>query len=214
MSTGLHSAAGELARAVTRRRWLLAGGLAAAAVATALPVLAPSPPAGTLVLTAARDLAAGTALTAADVARVQLPAAVVPTGVLPLGESVEGRFTAGAVRAGEPLTDVRLIGPGLLAVLGDEEREDGLVAVPVRLADPASTALVRPGDRVDVLAASSSPGGPPAASVVAAAVQVLAVPPASEDVEGALLVVATPSATAVRLAGAAVSAQLSVVVLP
>jgi len=209
MSADLRRAAGELSRAVSRRRWLLAGGLAAAAVAVALPALAPSPPPGTTVLAAARDLAAGTALSAADVTRVQLPAGVAPTGALAL-EAYEGRRTAGAVRAGEPLTDVRLVGPGLLAGLED----DGLVAVPVRLADPASTALVRPGDRVDVLAASSSPGGPPAASVVAAAVQVLAVPPASEDVEGALLVVATPSATAVRLAGAAVSAQLSVVVLP
>ena len=209
MSADLRRAAGELGRAASRRRWLLGGGLAAAAVATALPVLAPSPPADTAVLTAARDLAAGTALTAADVARVQLPTALVPAGALPLGAALEGRVVAGAVRAGEPLTDVRLVGPGLLTALEDED----LVAAPVRLADPASASLVRAGDRVDVLAAGSGPDGPPVASVVAAAVRVLAVPPTSQDAEGALLVVATPPATAVRLAGAAVSAQLSVVVL-
>jgi len=210
VSTDLRRAAGELGRAVSRRRWLLAGGLAAAAVATALPTLAPSPAPGTTVLTAARDLTAGTALTAADVNRVELPSGLVPAGALSPGEAVEGRLTAGAVRAGEPLTDVRLVGPGLLALHAD----DGLVAVPVRLADPASTALVRPGDRVDVLAAGSSPDGPPVASVVAAAVRVLAAPPPSEDLDGSLLVLATPSATAVRLAGAAASSLLSVVVLP
>ena len=206
----MRSALRELLRAVSRRRWLLAAGLVAAAVATALPVLSPTPPAGVSVLTAAHDLAAGTALTDADVARVSLPSELVPTGALAGGEQVAGRFAAGPVRAGEPLTDVRLMGPGLLALLG----QDGLVAVPVRLADPAAAALVRPGDRVDVLAAGTSPGAPPTASVLAAAAPVLAVPPADGDLEGALVVVAAPVTTATRLAGAATSSRLSVVVRP
>lgn len=37
---------------------------------------------------------------------------------------------------------------------------DGLVAVPVRFADAASSAFLRPGDRIDVLAAADADAGP------------------------------------------------------
>jgi len=68
--------------------------------------------------------------------------------------------------------------------------------------------LIRPGDRVDVLAATTS-GPSTAASVVANAVQVLAVP-AGGEADGALVVLATTPAVAARLAAAAVSSRLSV----
>lgn len=210
--SGFRRAREDLLRAAARRRWLLAGGLAAAAVATALPSLTPTPAPATTVLAAAHDLAAGTALTAADVSSVALPTGSVPDGALPDAEQVVGRLLAGAVRRGEPLTDVRLVGPALLASLGAAASGGDLVAVPVRLADPASAALLRPGDRVDVLAAATSPDAPPTAAVVAAAAPVLAVPPPSADLEGALVVLATPAGTAARLAAAAVSSRLSVVV--
>ncbi|MDQ1293453.1 MAG: hypothetical protein QG608_1334, partial [Actinomycetota bacterium] len=61
-----------------------------------------------------------------------------------------GRRLASPLRRGEPVTDARLTGSGLLAGL----RRD-LLALSVRPADPASADLVRTGDRVDVLA------GPP-----------------------------------------------------
>lgn len=203
-------ALGELRRVAARRRWLLAAGLMAGAVATALPQLAPAPTPGTPVLTVVRDLPAGAALQDADVRTVEVPPALVPAGAVPVDERLAGRLLAGAVRRGEPLTDVRLIGPGLLATVPDR----GLVAVPVRLADPASAALLRPGDIVDVLAAHGGADGPGVASVVAASVPVLAVPEQAPEVEGALVVLATPPSTATRLAGAAVSARLSVVVRP
>ena len=208
--SGLRRAMDDLLRAAVRRRWLLAGGLAAAAVATALPVLAPSPPTAVAVLAAARDLGAGTALTAGDVAPVRLPTGVVPDGALSVGQPVAGRLLAGAVRRGEPLTDVRLVGPGLLAALGTP----GLVAVPVRLAEPATSNLLRPGDRVDVLAAGTGPDAPLSAVVVAADSAVLAVPPRGADAEGALVVLATSPSTAARLGAAAVSSRLSVTVRP
>jgi len=204
------SAARQLLRAAAARRWLLAAGLVAAAVATALPVLAPAPAPGTAVLTAAHDLAAGAAVRAEDLAVVRMPAGLVPEGALADGSAAVGRLVAGAVRAREPLTDVRLVGPGLLAALG----LDGLVAVPVRLADPAAAALLRPGDRVDVLAASTGADGPPAAAVVAAAAPVLTVPEQAEGAEGALVVLAAAPAAAARLASAEVSSRLSVVVRP
>ena len=196
----------DVLRAVTRHRGLLAAGLAAGSMASALSVLSPEPEPGVPVLRAARDLPAGTALSPGDLVRVELPRAAVPDGVVTSAAEAAGRLLAAPLRRGEPLTDVRLAGTGLLGP-GDE----GLLAVPVRLADAASAALLHAGDRVDVLAASSRPGAAPSAQVVAAAAQVLAVPAAVHDSgEGALVVLAATPQVAARLAAAAVSSRLSV----
>ena len=203
---GVRAPVRSLSRAVARRRGLLAAGLTAGAVATALPQLVPPTEPGVVVLAAARDLAAGQALSAADVVQVSLPPAARPDGALPLAP-VEGLRLAGPVRRGEPLTDARVLGAGLLG------EDDGLVAVPVRLADPASTTLLQPGDRIDVLAAAAD-GRTDTAPLVAASARVLAVPPGDEQLEGGLVVLATTPATAARLAAAAVSARLSVVLHP
>lgn len=137
---------------MSRHRALLAGGLVAGAVASGLSAVAPAPPASAEVLVAADDLDAQRPLRAADVATVALPPDAVPDGALRPGDPVDGRLLAGPVRRGEALTDVRLVGPGLLSALG------AAVAAPVRVADAGEAALVRPGDRVDVLAASTDPG--------------------------------------------------------
>ncbi|WP_372446990.1 RcpC/CpaB family pilus assembly protein [Streptomyces flavofungini] len=108
-----------------------------------------------------------------------------------------------------------------------------LVTAPVRIADAATVRLLRPGDRVDVLAAGGAgvdgtgvgsagstgatgatgsvrPGG--AARVVAAGARVSEVPdsPDSAAEGGALVVLAVPRATAARLAGASATARLAV----
>jgi pilus assembly protein CpaB len=197
----------ELSRAVRRHRALLAAGLVAAAVATALPTLAPAPLPTAAVVSAARDLAPGAPLVAADLVSVVLPRAAVPAGALTAAGEAVGQVVAGPVRRGETLTDVRLLGAGLLT--GGR----GLVAAPVRLADPATAALLHAGDRVDVLAAPSD-GRPTSATTVAAGVQVLAVPGAGQaDPDGALVVLAATPQTAARLAAAAVGSRLSVTVL-
>lgn len=195
-----------LPRTVRRHRALLAAGLAAAAVATALPTLAPAPAATVTVLAAARELRPGSPLSAGDLRQVGLPRGTVPAGALTDETAVVGRLLTGPVRRGEPLTDVRLVGAGLVP------RDAGLVAAPVRLADPAAVALLHAGDRVDVLA---TPTGAPVAeaTTVATGVQVLAVPPAGDAADGALVVVAALPAVAARLAAAAVSSRLSITVL-
>ena len=190
--------------AAARHRALLAGGLVAAAVASALGVLAPTPATQVQVLAAARDLPSGAVVTPDDLAPLALPASAVPSGVLVDAATVVGRLVAGPVRRGETLTDVRLLGAGLLAAGSD-------VAVPVRLAEPATSALVQAGDRVDVL--SAPPEGAASAQVVAAGLTVLAVPALADDVaEGALVVVAAPPQVAARLAAAAVTGRLSLTV--
>ena len=200
---------GTLRRAVAAHRRLLAAGCAALAVASAVEALAPRPPHVVRVLAAARDLTAGATLTADDLTAVDLPAEVVPDGALLPGAAVLGRAVGGPVRRGEALTDARLLGPSLLAGAGGGR---GVVAVPVRLADPDAVGLVRAGDRVDVLAAplESVDGRPPPVSVVAAGVLVLAAPAASSGDDGSLIVVAVDGDTAKALARAATNARLSV----
>lgn len=207
----------DLGRALSRHRGLLAGGLAAGAMAAALGVLAPHAEAGVPVLRAARDLPAGQQLTQADLVPAAVPRALQPVGALSRPAEAVGRLLAGPVRAGEALTDVRLVGESLVAAAAP-----GLLAVPIRLADAASVALLHAGDHVDVLAASTAVNAPLYAPVVAADELVLAAPSRgssdSGDVSGAgsgidggaLVVLAVPAPVAARLAAAAVSSRLSV----
>jgi len=202
--TGAGGTLRDVRRALARHRVLLACGLVAASVASALTALAPAPPATATVLRAVHDVGGGSRIGADDVLAVQVPRSLVPDGALSDAADAVGRLVAGPVRAGEALTDVRLLGAGLLPA-GRE------VAAPVRVAEPATSALVRAGDVVDVLAAS--PEGGPAAPAVATGLRVLSVPLGADDPgEGALLVLAADRSAAGRLAAAAVTGRLSVVV--
>jgi Flp pilus assembly protein CpaB len=157
------------------------------------------------VTVAVTDLPAGTVLTADHLAVARVPPELAPAGTAAEPGHLAGRVLAGGVRAGEPLTDVRLVGPGLTAQL-----PDGQVAAPVRLADIAVAGLVRTGDRVDVLA---TPPGSAGAEVVAAAALVLAAAgPANDptDPGSGLLLLAVDDATATRLAAAATTDALTV----
>ena len=195
--------------ALWHRRWVAAG-FAGLAVAAALGALAPAGPRVVNVVAAARDVPAGTVVTADDVVTVGLLPATVPAGIVRNVDDVLGRVVAAPLRRGEPVTDVRLVGASLIGTL-----DDGLVATPVRIADATVAQLLRPGDVVDVLAASTGRSAIPAARTAAAAVRVLAVP-ATEDSgsfeSGALVVLATTPATAALLARAAVTSRLSVTI--
>lgn len=199
----------ELLRQVRRHRGPVAGVLAAVAVLLGLPALAPAAGSQQVVVVAARDLAPGTRLTADDLRTTSLPAAAAPQGVVTDASALVGSTVSGRVREGEALTDVRVLGASLL-------RAPGLVAAPVRLADAASASLLHAGDRVDVLAATtSSDAAQQAATTVARALQVLAVPaPQDDSGEGGLVVLAASPDAAARLAAAAVGSRLSVTLLP
>lgn len=88
-----------------------------------------------------------------------------------------------------------------------------VVSAPVRIADAETVRLLRPGDRVDVIAAPDSPsGGAGAAHLVASGARVTDVPRPrglSSD-EGALVVLSVPRATATTLAGAGAASRLVV----
>lgn len=129
---------------------------------TAVQALAPLEPATDQVPVAAHDLAAGRMVQAGDVVTVAWPRNSRPDGVL---AAPVGRVLVTAVRRGEPVTDVRVTGPGLLT-----GQPAGTVAVAVRLSDAAATALLAPGRRIDLL------GGPvgDSASVEATVADLLA----------------------------------------
>lgn len=189
----------SLRLAVARHRRLLAAGATAAAVAATIQALVPSPPPVRTVWVAARDLPAGHRLGGGDLRRVSLPAGAVPDGTLPAdatpagaavgaggadgADGADGAVLAAPVRRGEPVTDVRLLGPGLLA-----GRPPGTVAVTVRVADPAAAVAVRAGSRVDVLAlpVAGAEGWSPqdGAALVASGALVLALPGAVDPGTG------------------------------
>jgi Flp pilus assembly protein CpaB len=175
-------------------------------VLAARPEAAPPARAPTVaVAVAGHDLAAGTVLTAADLAIARYPPGLVPGGAATSTGPLVGGVLAAAVRTGEPVTDVRLVGAGLTALL-----DPGQVAAPVRLADVGVAALVHPGDRVDVLATAPEASE---ADVVAAHALVLAAPGGS-DAGGGVLVLAVDPATAARLAAASTTATLTVSLAP
>jgi pilus assembly protein CpaB len=195
-------------RLLARRRRSIAAGLAALSVACVLAVLRPGPPPTVAVLAAARDLPGGV-LSAHDVQTVALPPGAVPDGSLRPGTEVAGRVLAAPARRGEPLTDVRLLGPDLLA-----PHPPGTVATPIRVADPGAARLLSSGDVIDVLATATGwEESGASAAVVAAAVTVLSV--LSGDPEGGTLVVlATTGDQAARLAAAQPAGRLSIAIHP
>ncbi|MGW2741039.1 hypothetical protein [Streptomyces sp. NPDC001450] len=86
-----------------------------------------------------------------------------------------------------------------------------VVTAPVRISDAATVRLLRPGDRVDVIAAEDpSAGG--GARVLARGVRVTKVPEPVEGASesGALVVLSVPRTTAARLVGASATARLAV----
>lgn len=199
----------RLRRAVLARRRVLAAVFAALAVATALRANAAPPPPRVPVLVASHDVAAGTTLSAGDVTSVGFAPGSVPDGVVESRAAALGRTTVGPITAGEPLTEVRLLGAGLL------ERYPGTVAAPVRLGDRATVGLLRVGDRIDILAADPQGSGP--AVVAAHDVPVIAIPPRRDARAGlsggGLVLVAVPDQTARALAGYGVRTFLSAVIV-
>ncbi len=149
---------------------------------------------------AAVDLPAGRTVRAVDLALRLWPPELVPAGALHDPRAVGGRVIVGAARAGEPITDVRLVGagpaPGLLAA-----------AVPVRLADAAVAALLLPGRRVDVVTLGQRSDQPVLLAEDAVVLAVLAEDP---RVRGRIVIVSMPREIATRVAAASLADQVTV----
>lgn len=197
----------DLRRAIAARRRPLAAICAAAAVVSGISAARPPAPPTTPIVVSAHDLPAGHVLSDDDITTVAWPSADLPAGTLDADAPPLGRTIAAPMRAGEPMTDVRLLQPGLLA-----DYPPGHVLTTIRTADPATAGVIHVGDTVDVVGAD--PQGRTPAVVLAREVPILSVLEAAADgvtvSEGPVLVIAVDEATAVRLADAAVRLQLSV----
>ena len=166
-------------------------------------VTAVAPPPGSAraaVVVAAVDLAAGRTVRAADLALRPWPLELVPAGAVHDLAAADGRVLVGAARAGEPLTDVRLVGAGLAA-------GGSAAAVPVRLGDAAVAALLVPGRRVDVITAGQRSDQPILLAEDAVVLAVLAEDP---RVRGRLVIVSMRRGTATRVAAASLADQVAV----
>lgn len=196
----------RMRRAYLRRRRLLAAASAALAVVAVVHVLAPRSALRAPVLVASHDLSAGTVLGAADVRLVRTDPDLVPAGADFRLATVEGRRIAGPMRAGEPLTDRRLVGRALVAGYPGD-----VVAAPVRIQDAAAVTLLRVGDRVDVYSATGDQGAPARRVVTDAPVMTLPTPdPGADSNDGGLVVLAVTQPEAALLAQASATTQLSV----
>ncbi|MEZ0578006.1 SAF domain-containing protein [Nocardioides sp. MH1] len=187
-------------RAVLRRRRLLAVLCVAGAVAAGLRATAPPAAPTVELVVAARDLPAGQVLGTGDLAVADVPPDALPGGAVTEENGVAGAVLASPLRAGEPVTDVRVVGPGLA------DAADGRVAVPVRLSDAAQAALLTAGDVIDLMATDPEHS---TTSTIAAGAIVLAVPPPADGADalsGRLVVLGISETAVAEVTAAAVTA--------
>jgi Flp pilus assembly protein CpaB len=185
-------------------RTLLARRIAAAGLVVLAGVAALRPdPNGQLapVVVAAHDLSPGAALSADDLLLEKRLIPTIPDGAQSEIDTVVGSTLAGPARRGEVLTDVRLLGRRLAeSAAGPDAR-----IVPVHPVDSALTDLVRPGDVVDVVAASQT--SPPSTARVIATGAIVVLVSAKQKAQAAtndrVVLVALPATSANAVAGAA-----------
>lgn len=195
---------------VLRRPWLVAA-LVGLAVLSGLRAVAPPAPATEPVVVAAHDLEGGETLGSEDLVVRRWSPGTVPRGITSRTADLVGRTLASPLRAGEPVSDRRVVAPGLLAGY------PGLEAVPVRVAEADVAPLLRVGDTVDVVAV----GGSGRAWTAARDARVLALPRAEDEataglsgdlsgaVGGAVVLLGVPADVALRLVSAGSSGPLT-----
>jgi pilus assembly protein CpaB len=143
-------------------------------------ILRPPPPPTVDVAVTARPVTAGTELTWDDVVVRAIAADIAPPGAVHTVRGLLGRVAVVGLPAGAPLHSTLVSDDGVSAAA-----PHGTVVVPVRLSDDAVAALLRAGDRVDLLAGTTS-GSEPAAAPQYLARGALVLPvPAGREPEGA-----------------------------
>lgn len=172
-------------RILWRWRFALAAALFGLSASVTVHLLRPPPPPTIDVAVTARPVAAGTELTRDDVVVRSVAADLAPPGALHTVRGLLGRAAVVGLPAGAPLHATLVSDDGVSAAA-----PHGTVVVPVRLSDDAVAALLRPGDRIDLLAAGTTSGSEPdgAPRYLARGALVLPVPAGREpEAAGGLL---------------------------
>lgn len=187
-----------------RHRRLVVAALATLTAYSLVQALAPPPPPTAPVVVAGRDLRSGTRLVTGDVRLSAVDPADVPDRAATQISAVVGKVVAAPMRAGESLTDRRVLGAALVAgYRGD------MVAAPVRIQDADVVALLHVGDRIDVYSSNGDQSVP--ARQVVTDTPVVALPSMPDaGREGALVVLAVSEGAAALLAQASATTHLSV----
>lgn len=127
---------------------------------------------------ATHDLRPGHILTTDDLRIADRGSRTLPEGALTNLDDTIGHTLAGPTRAGEIITDIRVLGPRLAAAAAGS---DDARVVPVRLADAGVSQLLREGDLVDVLTVAPDTSitgtSAPGATVLASGATVVLVSP-------------------------------------
>lgn len=193
-------------RLTVRHRRVLGALLAALAVLVLVETLSPATPSLQAVVMTARDVRSGTTLAGSDLTVQQVPRGLVPSGAASALGEVLGRVVAGPMRAGETVTDRRLLGRSLLSGY-----PPGLVATPVRIRDAPVVDLLQVGDEISVYAAGRDASY---ADLVVERVPVVTLPQVDDQAQqGGLVVLAVTAQQAAALAEASATAPLSVALL-
>lgn len=201
----MHGVRPDWTRTVAARRWAAGALVLLAAVAA----LRPDPSDGRSdVVVAARDLAPGVELAAADLRVERRSSTTIPEGAQTDAAHLVGATLTGPARRGEVLTDLRVLSSRLPeATVGTDAR-----IVPVHPTDAALLDLVRPGDVVDVLAVSAAVAGAdqerPRVVATNAVVVLVSAAAKSAGREGVVLV-ALPVSAANEVAGASLSQAIT-----
>lgn len=155
---------------LNRNRRLVVSLLLCVAAGITVHQLTPASEQRVTVLSAVRDLPAGSSLADSDFKPLVVLPDGAPAGALTSSAGVRGKQLASPLKKGQIPTDAQLLGPGLLT-----GAVPGTAAVPLRMADPASIQLVSPGQLVNiVLTAADGIEGPSRKSeLLAASVPVL-----------------------------------------
>lgn len=179
--------------------------------------LSPPPPDTRPVVVSARDVDAGTVLDEKDVRVVHVAAPLAPDTALTRVSDAVGRTTSVALPPGQALSP-SLVAAGDLAATAPA----GTVVAPVRLSDPDVAALLHPGDRVDLLAATGDPATGAGAHLARRALVVAGAQASGSSggllggggTEGRVTLVAVLPEEAAALAGVGEWGDLSVVLVP
>ncbi len=195
----------RLHRQVRLHRRPLAALSVGTAVLLGLQVTSPPPAPTVAVWTASHDLPSGSLLTTTDLTPVRLPPDGVPDRAVRDLRELLGRPLAAPVARGETLTGLRVLGPGLL------DGYPGRSAVPLRITDAATVALLRVGDRVSFVVAD--PDGRTQPTTLVADVPVVAIPREQSagfvnGIPGRLVVAAVPAERAAEVAARAATGIL------
>ncbi|AEG45242.1 RcpC/CpaB family pilus assembly protein [Isoptericola variabilis] len=140
----------RLRTALWRARFVLVAVCCGLAATATVHALRPDPPPTVDVVVPLHPLVAGERVEAADLTVRPVPAELAPDGVVTATADAVGRVPAVDLPAGLPLHATLVAGGGVAA-----HAPEGTVVVPVLL-DSAASGLLRPGDRVDLVAVDAS----------------------------------------------------------